>query len=62
MGGAATKASSEKKKKAKSPKAVLEEHVVAGRDKEAMALLDKYPDLVNERLDADGMRPLQVRP
>mmetsp|Transcript_15592 Transcript_15592/g.47135 ORF Transcript_15592/g.47135 Transcript_15592/m.47135 type:complete len:158 (-) Transcript_15592:180-653(-) len=69
MGGAATKAkdgkskgsfSSKQKKQPKSPKQMLEEHVVAGREKEAMALLDKYPDFVNEGLDADGMRPLQI--
>jgi len=48
------------KKKQKSPKALLIEAVSLGKEKEASALLEAQPELINESLDADGMRPLQI--
>lgn len=66
MGGAATKQAgteecSTSSKGSKAPKRILEDYVAKGREKEAMEMLEKSPDLLNAGLDdEDGMRALQV--
>ena len=50
---------SQSTKKKKSPKALLEDHIVAGREKDALALIDRE-DYLNTGLDKDGMRPLHI--
>ena len=59
-GGKGSDRRSSTKKKSKDPKVVLEAKIEAGDDKGVAALLDSSPALVNESLDDDGMRALQV--